>query len=80
MDKIKDPLIAAIAAELEDLQHAAKLSDIAIARATGIPVQSVRRYINGERELGASRFILIADALGVSASTIATAAKQRLVK
>jgi transcriptional regulator with XRE-family HTH domain len=80
MDNIQDPLIAAIAAELDAAQHASKLSDVAIARATGIPVQSVRRYINGEREITASRFILIADAIGVDPGDIAAAAKLRLAK
>lgn len=80
MDNIQDPLMVAIAAELDDAQHDAKLSDIAIARTTGIPVQSVRRYIKGEREITASRFVLIADALGVDAGDIVVAAKKRLPK
>jgi transcriptional regulator with XRE-family HTH domain len=80
MDKSKDPLVVALAAELEHAQLDAKLTDVALARATGIDVQSLRRYLKGEREMRSTQFLIITEALNVSADDIADAAKKRLAE
>jgi transcriptional regulator with XRE-family HTH domain len=80
MDKHKDPLVIALGAELDHARLDAKLTDVALARATNINVQSLRRYLNGEREMGSTQFLIVTEALGVDAGEIAEAAKKRLTK
>ena len=80
MDKHKDPLVVALAAELDHAQLEAGLSDVALARATGINVQSLRRYLNGEREMRSTQFLIVTEALNVKPDDIAEAAKKRLEK
>jgi hypothetical protein len=80
MDKHKDPLVVAMAFELEHAQLDAGMTDVAVSKKTGIPVQSVRRYLNGEREMSSTQFLIVTEALDVDPADIAKAAKARLAK
>ncbi|WP_268768733.1 MULTISPECIES: helix-turn-helix domain-containing protein [unclassified Microbacterium] len=62
-----DKYVEAAAAELRAAQARARMSDVALAAAAGIPAVTLRRYLKGERDAPLSVLFKIADALGVSA-------------
>lgn len=68
MDKnpFTEPLAAVVRARAAVLQ----LSGAELARRTGIPPQSMHRYMTGQREIPMSAFVKIAGALGVEAGDL----------
>ena len=73
-----DKYIAAASAELRAAQGRAELSDAALARRSGIPVETLRRYLKGQRDTPASALLKIADALGINPGKLLDDAKKSL--
>lgn len=73
-----DAYTAAAAAELRAAQARKKLTDIALAKKSGIPVSTLRRYLRGERDTPASALFHIAQALNTQPGRILDDALNRL--
>lgn len=65
-----DKYVEAAAAELRAAQARARMSDVALAAASGIPVVTLRRYLKGERDTPVSTLFKISEALGVPAGQL----------
>lgn len=78
LNAARDPLNAAIALTLSHAQLDADLTDVALAKETGLTVQTLRRYLKGERLMPAGAFVRITAALDVDPTDIITAARKRL--
>lgn len=75
-----DPLNAAIAMVLTLAQTEARMTDVALAKAAQVNVQSLRRWMDDVRPMPASPFVRITEALGVEPSEVVRLARQRLAK
>ena len=73
-----DPLHAAITTVLRLIQEEAQITDVAIAKATALKVQSIRRWMDDERPMPATAFMQIAEALGTDPNEVIRRARQRL--
>ncbi|MBB3158234.1 transcriptional regulator with XRE-family HTH domain [Microbacterium proteolyticum] len=73
-----DQYVAAASAELRAAQGRAKLSNVALAAKSGIPLPTLRRYLNGERDTPVSALFRIANALGVDAGRLLNDAADRV--
>lgn len=60
-----DKYVAAAAAELRAAQGRAQLTDTALAKRSGIPVVTLRRYLKGERDAPMSAIFKLCEALGI---------------
>ncbi|WP_341935301.1 helix-turn-helix domain-containing protein [Microbacterium sp. LWO14-1.2] len=65
-----DEYVEAAAGALRAAQARARMTDIALAETSGIPVVTLRRYLKGTRDTPVSALFKIADALGVSAGAL----------
>lgn len=73
-----DPLNAAIAMVLRLAQTEIGITDVALAKAADVKVQSLRRWLDDERPMPASPFVRITEALRVDPSEVVRRARQRL--
>ncbi|WP_391484759.1 helix-turn-helix domain-containing protein [Arthrobacter woluwensis] len=74
----RDTYMQAAASELRAAQGRAQRSDAALARLSGIPVVTLRRYLKGERDIPGSALFKLADALGTTPGALMDAAMKSL--
>lgn len=61
-----DEYVEAAAGALRAAQARAKMTDVALAEASGVPVVTLRRYLKGTRDTPVSALFRIASALGMT--------------
>ena len=71
-------LNAAAAAELRDLREEKGMTVRGLSAASGVPLRTLVRLLQGERSITFDPLCALADALGVSVSTIISRAEERL--
>ena len=71
-------LNAAAAAELRALREEKRMTVRGLAAASGVPLRTLMRLLAGERPITFEPLCALADALGVSVSTIISRAEERL--
>jgi predicted transcriptional regulator len=69
-DKTVDPLVTAIAEILDAKQHKMKISDVSLAQTIGVSAQTVRRYMDGKRDMPTSVFVKITKTLELDSTKV----------
>lgn len=60
------PMDVALGARIRQVRMAAKVSQVVVARESGITFQQLQKYERGENRVGFSRLCEISEALGMS--------------
>lgn len=74
----RDPFNTAVAAELTRLVEQAQTGIVRLSRLTGIPRGSLKRYLDGERDLRVAELRKIADALHANVADVLTEAERSI--
>lgn len=74
----RDPFNTAVAAELTDLVEKAQTGIVRLSRLTGIPRGSLKRYLDGERDIKVAELRKIADALNAPLADILAKAERSI--
>lgn len=77
---IRDPFNTAVAAELTRLVGEEQTGIVRLVRLTGIPRASLKRYLDGDRDIRVAELRKIASALNVSVADILTEADRSIEK
>jgi hypothetical protein len=75
-----DPFNAAIMLALRNAQREARISDVALAQAVDVKVQTLRRWMDDERAMPASPFLRISTTLGVDVSQLLADTQAQIAK
>lgn len=76
--ELNDAFDGAIAAALRSKLGEKNITRITVSERTGIPLTTLERYFKGTRAIPASKFVVVADAIGVEPGKLIQAAKDIL--
>lgn len=70
VEQMADPIDIAVGARVKMLRHSKGISQSTLGDAVGVSFQQVQKYERGSNRLSASALVRVAEALGVSVSTL----------